>query len=102
MIYIQTRDFSVDGRGPWTLLGEGRHWVTIEALRKCRDEWRAELAANPGPLGAALAPQTTARGILERVLPDLQGFDLIALGFAVTATACRVSDAADGPWERLP
>lgn len=102
MIYIETRDFSTDGRGPWTLLPESPHAIGYEELVEARRQWQAELEADSGILGARLAPQTTARGILEAVSPGLQGFDRLALGFAVTATACRVSDAVGGPWERLP
>lgn len=102
MIYVQIRDYQTDRRGPWTTIPEAPHRITVETLRACRAEWQTALDASPGPLGAELAPQTTAREILERALPGLQSFDAIALGFAVTATACRVSEAPDGPWERLP
>lgn len=96
MLYIQIKD-----GGRWEMIPESPHRVTVEQLREARAEWQAELEASPGAFGAAHAPQTTARGILERAVPGLLGFDMLALGFAVTATSCRTSEAVGGPWERL-
>ncbi len=97
MLFVQVKD---DGR--WTEIPECPHAIAASELRKAREEWAAELAADPGVFGAALAPQTTAREILGRVAPGLHGFDVMAVGFAVTNPSCRIAEAADGPWERLP
>ena len=98
MIFIELR--SPDGR--WIEMLNGPFPIEVTVLRKCREQFGGEVAKKPGLFGVGHAPQTTARGILEELAPGLDGFDRLALGFAVVSTHCRVGEAAEGPWERIP
>lgn len=99
MIYIELR--SPDGR--WMEMLNGPFPITVSTLRQCRERYGREVAKKPGLLdGVGHAPQTTAREILEELAPDLDGFDRLSLGFSVVSTHCRVGEAPEGPWERIP
>ena len=55
-----------------------------EARRRFQEEWK-RMGADDNPMaGIRLAPQTTARAILDEVCPGLDSIDKGMIGFAVS------------------
>lgn len=68
--------------------------ITAAQLDDARARFAEQVAAAPGVFGIALASATTAREILEAVVPHLEPFDRLSLAYAVTATAIRTEVAS--------
>ncbi len=78
-IYIREKGFG------WRELPEGPFPITKEQLMEARSRFDEEFRKSPLLAGAKIAPQTAARDILTQMLPNMSSFDLLVLGFAVTA-----------------
>ena len=92
MIRIRVRE---GARGEWRQVDDGLVPVTAEELRAMRRRFAVAYAAlqdvdDTAGNCAGGAPQTVARAIVRDVCPRLSGFDLIAIGFAVTAPRIEV------------
>lgn len=78
----------------WEIADAGPFFcITAEQLRQARKRYRAELNASPDPMSAAwLLPQQVARSILHDIVPSMNDFDTLVLGYAVTSKNVKIEE----------
>lgn len=79
-------------RGRWVEVPSGPFPITDDQLTRARGIFQTELDVSPPLAGANATPQTTARRILESTAPQLDSFDRLMLGFAVTTKIIKAQE----------